>query len=170
MKAMIAALAALAVFGLCMAHPWLWAVLAVLTLLIARLRSGAATGAMTARIAPGHYPRRTARHEAGHVVAARRLGLGVASAVVNRDGSGHVRCARRGTAAQHIGFLRAGEYAIHTGSGAGTDRANVRAILRRVPAADRARVRREGERLGRQAARSWAVGGVASTLTRKGHL
>jgi hypothetical protein len=152
------------------AHPAALLILVPIVLLLFRARSRATSGAMTAHIAPGHYPAETARHEAGHVVAARRIGGRVTSAVVNRDGSGYVRVSGMASAAKRIGFLRAGEYAIHSGRGASADRAAVRAILREVPKADRARVLREGERIGRSAARSSKVSGVASKLARDGRL
>lgn len=117
---------------------------------------------------------RVARHEAGHVVAARAVGGRVLSARASAGG-GRVEwdMSDRDLHAEvrsNVTFLRAAEYVDPVGCGG--DRSEVRRQLRRLPAKDRARVRADAEAHARRIAsgRSGEIRRVAARLEKKGRL
>lgn len=115
-----------------------------------------------------------AKHEAGHAVAARALGGQVLSATVSPTGDAGLVQARfhENDPVKVIAFLKAGQYAVGTSSGAGADDAAIRAELRTVPREDRSRVRREAERTARRivSSRSGEIRRDAARLNEKGAL
>ena len=119
--------------------------------------------------------RSTARHEAGHVVAARKVGGRVKSANVYDNGGGlvtwtGVNGTDREQVVANIAFLRAGRYAAGTGAGCGGDDATVRQLLRYLPTTDRAAAKREGEAEARRIVSSsrGEIRRIATHLDKKG--
>ena len=119
----------------------------------------------------------TARHEAGHVVAARAVGGRVKSAQVHGNGGGLVRWtgihgSEREQVVANIAFLRAGRYAAGTGEGCGGDDESVRKMLKYLPPAERSAALREGEAQGRRivASRQGEINKVADRLDERGRL
>jgi Peptidase M50B-like len=118
-----------------------------------------------------------ARHEAGHVVAARAVGGRVKSAQVYGNGGGLVRWtgihgSEREQVVANIAFLRAGAYAAGTREGCSGDDASVRQMLKYLPPAERSAALREGEAQGRRivASRQGEIARVADRLDEKGRL
>lgn len=114
----------------------------------------------------------SARHEAGHAAAARALGGRVHSATLNRDGSGYVDATIPDGAQRAVAFLLAGQLAAGTRRGAQHDEAAIRRELARVPASERAGVRRAAERDARRivSSQSGRIRRDARVLMERGHL
>lgn len=97
-----------------------------------------------------------ARHEAGHIVAARALGSRVTTTSVSNSGGYVGWSGTKGTPRQQavngIAFLRAGEHA-NPGLDVSYDNACVAWWQRKVPPSQRAAVRREGDALARRIVR-----------------
>lgn len=107
-------------------------------------RTGGRSGAGRAVVGHAHGTTRIiARHEAGHVAAARATGGRVVSATAGR-GEGLVR-AQLPSVQAHLTFLRAGRYAAGTSAGCSADRQAERAVLREVPRGERAGVMRDAD-------------------------
>lgn len=85
----------------------------------------------------------SARHEAGHMAAARYVGGEVTSARLYRDGSGLVQARVPDNPRAVVTFLLAGAAAAGTDRGAEFDQAAIQEVLDRVPAAERGRVLRK---------------------------
>lgn len=169
-KVIGALLAVALVASLVKAHPWLLVVLVPLALLLFDRPGTASAGRMVTGHAHGGRPSVVARHEAGHVAVARALGGSRIHAWSNgREGATSVRH-HKGVAGS-VAFSLGGRYAAG-GAGCSADNADVRRVLREVPSKDRARVRREGERIARRAvsARRGQIKRDAATLLRKGRL
>lgn len=115
---------------------------------------------------------RSARHEAGHVVAARRLGGKVLSARLRRNGGGFVDARIPDGPGPAVTFLLAGQIAAGTKQGAGLDDAAVAAELRGVPAGERGRVLRKATREAHRvvSAEAAEIAEVAEHLQRRGRL
>lgn len=103
---------------------------------------------------------RTARHEAGHMAAARGLGGRVVSARADEHG-GYVEARMPGDPRSRVAFWLAGQYAAGTSRGAGVDDSLIRAELGRVPRGQRGGVRRDAERMARR-----VVGSSAGQIRR----
>lgn len=152
------------------------------TTLLLLLLGGIAFWAFTgqSRASTGHShggSRQTkARHEAGHVAAARGLGARVTDARI--DGAAGVKwTGSRGKTSEQIAadvitFMAAGRIAAGTGRGCSADEAAIREQLSYLPRGDRARVRAAAERHARQivSSRSGEVRRVAAKLERDGRL
>jgi hypothetical protein len=135
-----------------------------------------------ARAVPGHSHSgtraRVARHEAGHVVAARAVNGRVTSAALHSTGGGLVQWYHRSHPGEeklrqhNITFLLAGEYAAGTGAGCSGDRSAVRSELRRLPSKDRGRVMSRAKSDARRivSARSGEINRIAKRLDEKGKL
>lgn len=103
---------------------------------------------------------RTARHEAGHMAAARGLGGRVVSARADEHG-GFVEARLPGDPRSRVAFWLAGQYAAGTSRGAEVDDSLISAELVRVPRGQRGRVRRDAERMARR-----VVGSSAGQIRR----
>jgi hypothetical protein len=113
----------------------------------------------------GHGTRTAARHEAGHRRMAKALGWKVHSAEIFPDGSGVTRLdvPKNAPVEHHVAIDVSGGIAAGTWAGCSSDLKYVREDLRRVPARDRARVRRAGYALARKTVGGWIFdGGVGS--------
>ncbi len=88
----------------------------------------------------------SARHEAGHMAAARHVGGRVTSARLHRDGSGLVMARIPADARSTVTFLLAGAAAAGTDKGAEFDHAAIQEVLDGVPADDRAHVLRQARK------------------------
>ena len=152
--------------------------LAVIVLVVYCMCSGKSR---TSRVPSGHAHSgtraRVAKHEAGHVVAARRVGGRVKSADVYAGGGGLVTWtgingSEREQVVANIAFLRAGRYAAGTGAGCSGDDAAVRQMLRYLPTTDRAAAQRAGEAEARRIVSSnrGEIRRIANHLDRKGSL
>lgn len=107
-------------------------------------RSVSVGGHAHGRYSSGGERRVIARHEAGHVAAARALGGKVVSAeVYDGNEGGLVRAQLPGCGpGPSITFLRAGRYAAGTSRGASADMSSERRLLREIPRAQRAQLSR----------------------------
>jgi hypothetical protein len=136
------------------------------------LAGGARKLAVRGHSHAGDKPK-SARHEAGHAAAARALGGKVHSATLNRDGTGYVDATLpRDDARDALVFLMAGRKAAGTSRGAGHDKAAEARILAKVPADQRAKVRRTAERQASRvvSAQSGRIRRDAATLMERGRL
>jgi hypothetical protein len=124
--------------------------------------------------AHGGDRRRVAIHEAGHVVAARKLGGRVLSASLS-GGGGLVTWdmpVKVYSAQTNVAFLLAGKYAAGTSKGCGGDRAAIRRELRSVPASERSRVQSRAASQARSivSSHSGEIRRVAARLDERGRL
>lgn len=112
-----------------------------------------------------------AKHEGGHVVAAKAVGGRVTSAWMTDD-EGLVQARIPDEPVKVVAFLAAGRAAVNSGRGCSADDAEIRKELRRVPSRDRAQVKRDGLRLARRitSSRSGEVKRFADRLIEKGRL
>lgn len=113
----------------------------------------------------GHGTKTAARHEAGHRRMAKANGWRVHSAEIFADGSGVTRLdiPRNATPEQLVAIDVSGGIAAGTWAGCGSDLSYMREDLKRVPAKDRARVKRAGYALARKTVGGWIFdGGVSS--------
>lgn len=151
-------------------------ILGGLALLVVRRASTGAPGH-----GHGHTRESVARHEAGHVVAARAVGGRVLSARVDDGGwlsgpSGRVEWDMSGRPLRaevegNVAFLAAGRHA-GPGSGCSGDMAAIDRQIRRLPAAQRSAVRRAGESRARQivSSRRGEIARTAARLDERGRL
>jgi hypothetical protein len=111
-----------------------------------------------------------ARHEAGHVAAARAVGGQVISATASNS-EGLVRAVVPDVRAS-VTFLRAGRYAAGTRRGCGGDECAERAELRDVPRGERRQLVRDADRDARRIVRQYSgqIGRDARTLEQRGRL
>lgn len=113
-------------------------VIGVVVLFFARRATRTATG--HAHVGPLSL---SARHEAGHMVAARYVGGHVTSAQLYRDGGGFVQARIPDKPQSVVTFLLAGALAAGTDRGAEDDFAAVDRELSEVPIGERSRVLRD---------------------------
>jgi hypothetical protein len=140
------------------------------------VRSKPKGGGVTGHV---HGGRRSvvARHEAGHVVAARAVGGRVRSADIHTDGGGLVTWEMTAQpldeeVRSNITFLRAGQYAAGTGEGCRPDQRSVTRQVRRLPSSERAAALRDGEREARRivSGRRGEIRRIARHLDERGSL
>lgn len=100
----------------------------------------------------GAFPKDAARHEGGHGAVARHVGGTVGRGWIDREGSGAIDAdaPRSASPAHHIAVCLGG--ALAEGSGIDSsqcrgDRANIAAILRKVPRGDRRSVMADAGRI-----------------------
>lgn len=117
-------------------------------------RTSGRPAAGRAMVGYGHGTQRLiSRHEAGHAAAARALGGRVRRVEVWKDGGLTSVTLPRDDPQDAITFWRAGRHAAGTGAGCSDDDRLIRRELRRVPSADRSRVRRDADRDARRIVR-----------------
>lgn len=148
-------------------------VLLVGGLVVAVAARGGGGRATSGRMVAGHAHgtrRLIARHEAGHVAAARAVGGRVISATAD-DREGLVRAQVPDVRAS-ITFLRAGRYAAGTRRGCWGDEQAERAELRDVPRGERRQLVRDADRDARRIVREHRgqIRRDARTLERTGRL
>lgn len=146
-------------------------------LLVLRLRSRGGRVSVVAGHIHGGTRHRTARHEAGHWVAAKAVGGRPTSATIHNNGGGFVSwTGTRGSDRQQVvaavAFLDAGRRALGSSEGCSGDKDSIRATLRYLPSAERSAARREGEAWARRivSSRSGEIRRVASRLDQHGRL
>lgn len=143
-------------------------------LLVLRARSGRVS--VVGHI-HGGTRQRTARHEAGHWVAAKAVGGRPTSATIHNNGGGFVSwTGTQGSDRQQVvaavAFLDAGRRALGSSEGCSGDKNSIRATLRYLPSAERSAARREGEAWARRivSSRSGEIRRVAARLDQHGRL
>lgn len=121
--------------------------------------------------AHGGNRRTRAVHEAGHYVAAYKVGGYVSSADLARRG-GQVQARNLPNAQASATFFLAGRYAAGTGAGCSGDDADARAAINEYPPSERSARRRAAERDARRIVSSHRgeIRRVAARLERDGHL
>lgn len=114
----------------------------------------------------------SARHEAGHMAAARHVGGRVTSARLHRDGSGLVTARIPDDARSTVTFLLAGAAAAGTDRGAELDHAVIEEVLDGVPAGDRNYVLRQARKDTQRimSARAYEIERDAALLQEHGRL
>lgn len=121
-------------------------------------------GSAVARLVGGSMQQRDiARHEGGHYVTAQYCG-GSGTRANLWPGGGYTSTSARLTVAEHVAFLRAGEYAIGSGKGASWDRNKAASLLRSLPADQRAEASAEADRIVRRAYSGGRVDRIAQRL------